>query len=391
MRIVVVGMSGSVHIARYLQLLDGSGWDVHLFETHLAADPHPDIPTEVTLHPPRPWTSLDGSGPRVAAPPAGAGDSLAARAAHLGEVVAAVQPHVIHSHGIIHGGETVDELRRRDGRLPAPWLVTNWGSDILRFGRDATYVPRIRSVLGACDGYGSECHRDVALARAFGFRGRVVGVWPVTGGIDLAHTARLRAPGPPSARRAIAFKGVEQMFGRARVGLAALARCRDLLAGWELCGYQMDTEVDERAAALAENAGMRYTRLSQADARQSPHDAVLAMHGRARVAIGLNTTDGLSTSFLEAMTMGAFPVQGTGSCAYEITPPGRGALFVDPEDEEAVIAALRRALTDDALVDEADGINARAAAEHLDRRRTRARVLDVYERLAADALLAEVA
>jgi glycosyltransferase involved in cell wall biosynthesis len=85
--------------------------------------------------------------------------------------------------------------------------------------------------------------------------------------------------------------------------------------------------------------------------------------------------------------MGSFPVQATGSCGREITPDGRGAIFVPATDTDAVTAAMRRALTDDELVDTAAEINARAAAEHLDRRRTRARVLDAYERIVCDAAL----
>ena len=111
------------------------------------------------------------------------------------------------------------------------------------------------------------------------------------------------------------------------------------------------------------------------------------MHGRARVSLALNRSDALSTSFLEAMAMGSFPVQSSSSCGNEIIPPGRGAAFVPATDVDAVTAALRRALTDDALVDTAAEINRPACAEHLDRRRIRARVIDAYERILGDAAL----
>ena len=115
------------------------------------------------------------------------------------------------------------------------------------------------------------------------------------------------------------------------------------------------------------------------------------MHGRARVSLALNRSDALSTSFLEAMAMGSLPVQSSSSCGSEITPPNQGALFVRATDVDAVTTALRRALTDDALVDAAAEINERACAEHLDRRRTRARVMDAYERILDDSALRAVA
>lgn len=369
MRLLVVGFADSVHIARYLQLLEGAGWDVHLCDSHAGGAPHPELP-DVTVHVP--------DAPRT----------FGERVEHLLGLIDDIRPDIVHSHEIQAGGALVAAARRRAGASRPPWLVTNWGSDILWWGRDPVFIGTLRSVLSTCDYYGAECHRDVALARAFGLRGRVVGVWPVAGGIDVEHATRLRTPGPTSARRALAVKGAVSWSGQGRLAYEAVERCADLLGGWEVCGYQMPSELGERYEALAAAAGFRYTELSKADARQSSHDDLLAMHGRARVSLGLNRTDAMSTSFVEAIAMGSFPVQSSTACGNEITPAGRGALFVPPADADAVARALRRALTDDALVDAGAEINARAVAEHLDRRRTRARVLDAYERIVGDVALA---
>lgn len=389
MRLLIVGFAASVHVARYLDLLADTGWDVHLFDSQLEPRPHPELPA-VTLHPAAPCDPP--AGVRVCAPPDAADRGFDGRVDHLLRVLDDVRPDVVHSHELQHGGALVaGARRRRDGRLGAPWLVTNWGSDVSWWGRLPMRGPLIRSVLGSCDYYGAECHRDVALARAFGLRGQVVGVWPVAGGIDVTHAEVLRAPGPTSARRTIAMKGATGAIGCGDVALEAVERCRDLLDGWELCLYQAPGVIVERARALAEGGGMRCTHVSKPSASEAAHDDLLAMHGRARVSIGLNHSDGLSTSFLEAVAMGSFPVQSRTSCGNELTPPGRGALFVPPSDVDAVSAALRRALTDDALVDAGAELNARLVREHLDRRRTRARVLDAYERIVCDAALEAVA
>lgn len=388
MRLLVVAFTGSVHAARYLQLLEGSGWEVHVFDPLIHARPHPELPP-VTLH----------TAPRCDEPPPGVrlvrgseqeGIGFAGRAAHLGRLLDELAPDLLHTHEIQHSAAVADRVRRDRGGLPVPWLVTNWGSDLFWFGRSASHRPLIRSVLSGCDHYGAECHRDVALARAFGLRGDVVGVWPVTGGLDIDQAAALRAPGPVSARRTLVVKGVgaQTPWGRAEVALDAVGRCADLLDGWELCSYQLDDALETPFAAAAEQAGMRYTQLSTHAARESAHDALLAMHGRARVSLALNRSDGLSTSFLEALAMGSFPVQSDGSCGRELTPHGRGALFVDRDADAATIAAaLRRALTDDALVDGAAELNAQVAAVHLDRRRVRPRILDMYERIVTRAWL----
>jgi glycosyltransferase involved in cell wall biosynthesis len=387
MRLVIVGFADSVHTARYLQLLEGTGWEVHLVGSTNVTHLHPELPP-VSVYPAIPPAVPEGSRVAAAEPDYRDDRTVAGRVELLGRVIDEVRPHVVHSHEIQHGGVLVERLRRQRGAVGARWLVTNWGSDIFRYGRSRLHAPLIRAVLAGCDYYGSECHRDVAIARAFGLRGQVVGVWPVAGGIDVSKMSLLRLPGPTSARRAVSMKGLVGEFPQRQVILEAIERCASLLEGWELCGYQMDPRLEVSVQDLADNVGMRYTRLSLSSAWESAHDELLAMHGRSRVSLSLNRTDGLGTSFLEAMAMGSFPIHSAGSCGSELTPPGRGALFLPATDVDAVSEALRRALTDDVLVDEAAAINARVAAEHLDRRKTRARVIDAYERIACDASLA---
>jgi glycosyltransferase involved in cell wall biosynthesis len=382
MKLLVVAFAHSIHTARYLRLLSGSGWEIHLFDSQQIAPPHADLPP-LTLH--SLTTAAVPDGVRLVPPATGTGRTLGERVAHLAEVVDAEGFDIVHSHEIQHGGALIDELRRQRPDLrEIPWVVTNWGSDILWWGRNDTFVPRIRSVVSGCDYYGAECHRDVALARAFGLRGKVIGVWPVAGGLDLDHARALRAPGPTSGRRTLAVKGAVNEVSRGHVAFEAVRRCGDLLRDWEVATYQLDADLGVVVDELADEFGFVHRRLSDAGANTSAHDELLRMHGRARVSLGLNVTDALSTSFLEALAMGSFPVQSSSSCGNELTPVGRGALFVPAEDPGAVASALRRALTDDELVDAATPINERVAAEHLDTTRTRARVLDAYERILVD-------
>src|SRR5581483_3594231 len=121
-----------------------------------------------------------------------------------------------------------------------------WGSDLLWGGRTETFRPALRSVLAHCDYYRATCHRDVALARAFGFRGRALGCWPSPGGLDLGHVRRF-AVGPPSSRRAIVVKGQLSANSRGDVALDAVERCADVLGGWELVGHTMHPDVAARA------------------------------------------------------------------------------------------------------------------------------------------------
>jgi glycosyltransferase involved in cell wall biosynthesis len=82
--------------------------------------------------------------------------------------------------------------------------------------------------------------------------------------------------------------------------------------------------------------------------------------------------------------MGAFPVQSNTGCLTELVNDGETALIVPPEDPAEIAAAIRRALSDDALVDRAAELNARLAAERLDYQVIQPRVVEMYERIAAE-------
>jgi len=87
------------------------------------------------------------------------------------------------------------------------------------------------------------------------------------------------------------------------------------------------------------------------------HAAILDLFGVARVYLGVSVTDGISTSMLEAMAMGAFPIQSNTACADEWFTDGVGGFLVDQNDVDIIAARLSHALCDDNLVDTAARIN----------------------------------
>ena len=387
LRLLVVAVANSVHTGIYLDLLKDSDWQVELFDAQYGSAPHPDIPP-VRIHTAREHDDDPRYAFTMIPPESGSSTSVSERAARLVEVIDEFRPDVIHSHEIQHSGALVDIARGLlGGTLPAPWLQTSWGSDVSMYGRHGNYIDRIVSVLGAVDYFGSECHRDVALARAMGFRGDCVGVWPVVGGLDAEHVRSLSRGGPASDRGTIAVKGVVGSVGRGDVALEALERVGRHLEGYEVCTYQTSEKLEPEFRRVVEENGGNYNCLSTAAARTVSHDEILAMHGRSRVSLALNNTDGMSSSFMEAVAAGSFPVHSEGSCGRESTPAGRGAIFVSATDPDDVAAALLRALTDDELVNEAGRINEFVASEYFDRRRIRARILDMYERIHDHAVL----
>jgi glycosyltransferase involved in cell wall biosynthesis len=387
-RILFVGMPDSVHVARWCNMLAGGGFDVHLFPVY-EGPVHPafrSLTVYSTQAPPPDAAAATERGVRVVSfgrwrPPRTALGRLlrrlrprvADRVLFLAEVVQHARPDLVHTHEFQHGGYLTLPAKRHLGDGFPPWAITNWGSDISLFGRLDEHAPRIREVLAACDYYCCECVRDLALAERFGFRGALLPVVPIGGGFDLARCRALRADGPTSARRTVVLKGYQGWAGRALFGLRALALCADALAGYRVAIYLAGEDMRIAARLWSGETGVPVDLLPLL-----PHEEMLRLHGRARVSIGLSISDAISTSFLEALVMGSFPVQSATGCAGEWIENGRTGFLVHPEDVDGIAAAIRRALSDGGLVDEAARQNAATADRRLDYATVQARVVDLY-------------
>ena len=347
MRILFVAPSGSVHTARWIKQLCGQGWELHLFPSIDLGSVNPGMPPEVKNY----RVYANQSRPARAFRKIKEWLPLSDQLPHLCRLIGEIKPDIIHSMEIQHGAYLTLEAKKRIGGEFPPWIVTNWGSDIYHFGKFPDHAMRIREVLSNCHYYHCECERDVRLGREFGFTGFVLPVIPNGGGFNLEQVRGLRSSLPPSKRRRIMLKGYQGWAGRALVGLQALRKCADLLACYELCVYA--PEIAGEARAFERETGLKTTLVPWG----TPHDEMLRLHGSARVSLGLSISDALSTSLLEAIIMGSFPVQSNTCGAAEWLEDGKTCLLVSPEDTDAVAGALRRTLTDDALVDNGSAAN----------------------------------
>jgi len=395
MRILFVAMANSIHTCRWVNQVTDQGWDVHLFPIE-SAGIHPSF-KNVTVHellyqrPPglSPSTRVKGikwpfrKGINVgyyALENLRKSCTMVDRVHRLATTVRRLKPDIIQSLEIQHAGYlTLDAKNIHGGKFP-PWIVTNWGNDIYLFGRLAEHVDRIKEVLASCDYYSCECHRDVQLGKQMGFRGEVLPVLPNAGGFDLDHVSQLRQPGPTSSRKLILLKGYQDWHGRALVGLRAIELCANELKGYRVGIYVANADIKIAAELVSKSTGIPINIIPYCS-----HDDMLRQYGHARVYIGLGISDGISISELEAIVMGAFPIQSCTACADEWITDGETGFIVPPEDPEPIAAALRQAVSDDALVDRAAALNTQLARERLDQALIKPQVIAMYEKIAAQS------
>jgi glycosyltransferase involved in cell wall biosynthesis len=393
MRILFVTMAESIHTARWISQLQGENWDIHVFP-YAEGHPHPQM-RNVTIHrmlrlpsseihssvrqTGLPWPFRRGGG-RLAQTLGRVAPKSISQQARLARVIRSIKPDIVHVLEMQRAGYLLLDARKHMGGCTFPPLIySSWGNDIFFFGRQPQHAHRIREFLALCDHYIADCERDVQLAREFGFKGEVLGVFPVTGGFNILHMQSLGEPRAVSSRRVIAVKGYHNVEygGRALAALEALRLCADVLVGYEVVIFSASEEVCKEAGDIAKSTGIAFHVLPA-----GLPDEIAKVMGKARLAIGVSVTDGTPCSMLEAMIMGAFPIQSDTLSTGEWIKTGENGFLVPPANAQSIALAVREALKDDGLVERAAHINREMMARLVDQRVLRPRIVEMYRKVA---------
>ena len=138
--------------------------------------------------------------------------------------------------------------------------------------------------------------------------------------------------------------------------LSELQLARWILSGENLTSKHQLMESSSSSSHLVEvielkskfGARVNYSTLKKSISHEQLED-IFAM---SRIYIGCSISDGISTSFLEALTKGVYPIQTNTSCAGEWIEKGAVASLIDL-DIDQLEEALQFAINDDKAVDSA--------------------------------------
>lgn len=309
-RVLVVCMFDAVHAGRWLEQFRETNADFILFPSSPHRRVHPKIKG-----------LLASTGPaffklapflRAFGLPLWVLDKLFSnrlRGLLLRLVQKSFQPQIVHVLELTNAGYiALRAFQNTDRNFKL--ISTNWGSDIHWFSRFPKHRRNLKQLLQISDAYSCECQRDVQLAKELGFRGNVLPVIPNAGGFNsLSRPLRGLAE-----RDLILVKGYHGWSGRAKTALAAIAELDDELTGSQVLVFSANFSTVLFAKRKLRHLG-RNLRIHRKFALR--HEQLLDLFSRARIYVGLSVTDGISTSMLEAMAMGAIPVQTTTSCCNE--------------------------------------------------------------------------
>jgi hypothetical protein len=265
------------------------------------------------------------------------------RANYLRKVSTKHKYDFVHALEIQGAGYLCDEaITKKDFKF----ILTNWGSDIFYFQHLPEHLPRIKSVLAKADLYSAECQRDYKLATDLGFTGQQLPCIPNGGGLVTGEI--LSTGSPTSTRKNIVVKTYGGIFGRG--GLAIEAVSKILEEHHELTAYFYSV-TDDLLSQVLELKSKLGVRVNYSTLRKPiSHGQLEDIFAMSRIYIGCSISDGISTSFLEALTKGVYPIQTNTSCAGEWIDNGAVASLIDL-DIVQLNEALHLAITDDQLVD----------------------------------------
>jgi len=166
-----------------------------------------------------------------------------------------------------------------------------------------------------------------------------------------------------SKRKMILIKGYQGWSGRALFILAAMRKVQHLLQGYEIKIFSNPHGDDVKISSELLKA--MYD-LNIEILPKLSHNEMLLYFSKSRLYIGSSISDGISTSFLESLATGCFPMQSNTSTADEWAVNGVNALFFDPEDPNEIANHITRVLENDTLVDTASLINYDITRKQLD-------------------------
>jgi glycosyltransferase involved in cell wall biosynthesis len=336
-RIMLVCMVNSIHVARWISQFDSKDYEFFLIPSTPTRKSHPEI------------TKLSTTNGNIKVSPFGGklsqflwgfdlvlGNKL--RSALMRYAYRRYMPDLVHALEFQHGAYLAEQALRTLPRT-VPFIATCYGSDIFWFKNYPRHLRRIKSVLSRADFYSAECHRDVLLAKEFGFSGIVLPVIPNAGGMPPKF---LEAPLVlPRDRRLVMIKGYDSWVGRGSKAVQAISQIAGSLNDFEFIVYSAERRTRAAIRKLPSDLRARFTVFKKG---KLPHVQVMNYFGRALLYIGVSESDGISTSLLEALAMGCYPVQTNTACTNEWFRNGLDGVEISSITTESIAEDIKRAL-----------------------------------------------
>jgi glycosyltransferase involved in cell wall biosynthesis len=272
------------------------------------------------------------------------------RAYFLARLIVWHRPAVIHFHEMQHGAYIYNLIanypRVQDKSRK---IISTWGSDLSLYSWVDIHKNQIRTCLNWADVLTAENVFENRFAEQLGFKGSFVAPVYITLG---SSRQNLDYFSKPSSRSIILIKGYQDNPGRALNALNVIASLKDEIKQYQVIVYSAAEAVQVQVDVLRNRDQINILALPRI-----PHEQMKEYFAKARISISLAVSDGLPGALVEAMEMGALPIQSSNSAVGEFLIHGETGFIVDPWDLSGIKDAIKIAITSDSLVDNASITN----------------------------------
>ncbi|MCM4154694.1 glycosyl transferase family 1 [Gramella sp. AN32] len=235
---------------------------------------------------------------------------------YVEEKIKEIQPDIVQSFVLQSGALPVLEVMRKFPDIK--WVYSAWGNDLYFRQQNEKDLINIKKVLPEFDYMFADCKRDFKVALQHGFKGKFLGAFPGGGGYDLEEFENLMEP--YVRRKVILIKGYEGKLGRCNVVLEGLLSLKPELEEYQIVVFAANQKVKNFISKTRLDRWANFKCYGNI-----PHFEVMSLMGRSKIYIGNSISDGMPNTLLEAIVMGAYPIQSNpGKVTEEIISQGNG-------------------------------------------------------------------
>ncbi len=261
-------------------------------------------------------------------------------------IIKKYKPDYIHTLEFQHAAYLLLNLKNNYFLKPFlpkfSWIVTNWGSDIFYFQKFDYHRKKIEKVLKSADYYSAECRRDYDIIKKYNHNLNLLPLMPNAGGLDLESIKRIRNKIKLKDRKIIIIKGYISKFGQADLVIKALFKISRLLKDYQIIFFSSSQKLKNLNNKLNYKKDLNIKIIDNSS--KIHHNDMLKLFSKSKIYIGISRSDGISTSFLEAMALGVFPIQSSTSCCNEWVTHKKTGYIVKNNNIDEIVKAIKFSL-----------------------------------------------
>ena len=290
----------------------------------------------------------------------------------LRRIIQQLRPDLVHALRIPFEGMLAAEAHTGE----SPLAISVWGNDFTLHGRSTPLMHHYTEwSLKAAQALHADCHRDIRLAKQWGFDpDKPTLVIPTNGGLRLDL---FRPPSQPVEEPVVlnprgfrAYVCNEAFFKSIPLILRkhpeARFRCASMAGEAKALQWIAELHIQEAVELLP----------------PLPYANMAEVFRSAQVVVSPTLHDGTPNSLLEGMACGCFPVAGDLESIREWITPGKNGLLVDASDPASIAEAVIAGLENKNLRQTAAGHNLKMLASRAEYKACMRQAESFYTRLA---------